>query len=132
MSKGNSSTSQRYIEVWDSLLNETRYSNWVVFSNGTVVLVVENQENIEAFASSHLKEWGRVIPGTPLGDIGILEPAAVEGWVVYGASDFILCYVAPEELRNKAATDINIGLLGRNKRNRDAKQCRIIHVHSKR
>ena len=53
------------------------------------------------------------------------------GWVVTSHHPDILNYVGPGEV-DEGSTDVVIGLLGRSKRDRDAKGLRVVHVVDKR
>ncbi|MFX0090993.1 MAG: hypothetical protein ACFFBD_04455, partial [Candidatus Hodarchaeota archaeon] len=55
------------INTWRTIILGAQKS-WVMFEHGTCVILMEPQEDLQAQAKELLKEWGPVVPGTPLGD----------------------------------------------------------------
>jgi hypothetical protein len=78
-----------------------------------------------------MREWGPVVPGTPAGDFSVIELDTAPGWVVTSHHPDILTYVAREEVGDGASEPF-VGLLGRSKRDQDARELEIIHVEDRR
>ncbi|WP_119731843.1 hypothetical protein [Thermomonospora amylolytica] len=107
------------------------HKSWVLFANGTVVICMEPEEDLAAQATGILREYGPVRAGTPAGDFGVIALDDAPGWVVYGHHDDVLTYVAPEEMGDDPE-DVEIGLHGRAKRDRDGREPKVVHVEDKR
>ena len=109
-----------------------KYPHWVLFSNGTYIIIGDLTIKDEAaFAIKIMKEYGPVHIGSPDGDFGVKHLNKTEGWVVSGNYSAMYTYVDPEELKQagiKNPSDIDIGLFGRNKRDKDGKECKIIFI----
>jgi hypothetical protein len=109
-----------------------KFSHWVLFKNGTYIIIKDTSiKNDTAYSIEIMKTYGPVMPGSPSDDIGVMHLTKVAGWVVSYDHPAMHTYVGPEELENagiKAPTDVDIGLWGRQKREKDAGACRIIYV----
>jgi len=107
------------------------FQNWVLFSNGTYVILetVEENEDIAKTATNLMKEYGPVFTGSPAGDFNVIILSGTEGWVISGHCPVMYTYVSPKELEMNNPEDIEIGLYGRNKRDRDGKKLEIIYVN---
>ena len=118
------------IATWRAALNDPDKS-WVLFENGTCVILVEPFGDLATQATTLLREWGPVHAGASFGDFGVIElPAG--GWVVTGHHPDILTHVSPTEVGPDETSDLSVGLLGRSKRDRDAEELRVIHVEDSR
>lgn len=104
-------------------------TNWVLFKNGTCVLLLNSQEDIQSQAIKILKEHGSVIPGTPSGDFEVTKIPEIDGWLITGDYPGILNYVSSQDGQKKG--DFEIGMIGRERRELDAKELGIIHVEDK-
>ncbi len=112
--------------------------SWVLFENGTCIILMNPEKDLSSQALTLLAEYGSVQSGTPAGDFSIICLTAMEGWCVECHHPDIINYVSPEELgfppeelaKNKL--EMVVGLLGRSKRDTDAKHPLIIHVEDKR
>ncbi len=116
------------IETWRTLLAEASKA-WVLFAHGTCVVLPEPEVDPSAQAVRLLREWGPVHPGSSTGDVSVIEPASVPGFVVTCHHTDILTYVGPDEA-DADAGEIAIGLIGRNKRDCDAAELRVVHVEA--
>jgi hypothetical protein len=121
---------QKLIEAWRATIRGPDKS-WVVFENGTCVVLVEPESDLEAQAVSLLREWGPVHPGSPAGDFRTITLENGLGWVVTCHHNDILTFVSPDELGHDV-NDLTIGLLGRSKRGQDAEGLRVVHVEDNR
>jgi hypothetical protein len=119
------------IDVWRQIITDARKS-WVLFENGTCVILMEPGDDLAAQAVAFMKEWGTVHPGSPAGDFGVIELPDGLGWVVTGHYDDILILVGPDEVSPGDVNDLAVGLLGRSKRDRDSAELRIVHVEDRR
>lgn len=118
------------IVAWRTTLDNPNKS-WVVFENGTCVVLMEPEADLAAQATELLREWGPVRPGSSFGDFNTIALEAGLGWVVTSHHNDILTFVGPNEA-DAGADDVEIGLLGRSKRGQDAEELRVIHVEDNR
>lgn len=119
------------IEAWRSIIIGGSKS-WVLFQNGTCVILMEPQADLKAQAIELLREWGPVRPGSSAGDFGITTLTDHPGWVVTCHHNDIIAYVAPNELSSEMAQDLAVGILGRRKRHEDSTALDVIHIEDKR
>lgn len=103
--------------------------SWVLFKNGTCVMLLEPQKDIKTQAIQILGRYGRVSAGTPSGDFEVIKIPEINGWIVTGDYPGIMMYVSLEE--GKKRDDVKIGLIGRNKREQDAKELEVVYVENK-
>ncbi len=119
------------IEVWRQIITDARKS-WVLFENGTCVILMQPGDDLAAQAVALMKEWGPVHPGSSSGDFGVIELPDGLGWVVTDHHDDILTLVGPDEVSSGDVNDLVVGLLGRSKRDQDSEELRIVHVEDRR
>ncbi len=103
---------------------------WVLFSNGTVVIIDDptDKENLKEKALTHMKQYGPVYPGCPAGDFSTVELHDTEGWLVSVYGHGMYTYVHPQELENSNPESALIGLYGRDKRDKDSRELKIIYI----
>ena len=118
-------------ERWRDIIQDLETS-WVLFRNGTCVILVQPEGDLVARAIELMKEWGPVQIANPSADFDIFNLASAAGWIVTCHHKDILTYVAPDEITSARPNEILIGLLGRSKRDRDAQELKIVHVEDKR
>ncbi len=123
--------SDALIDTWRKIIVGDQKS-WVLFQNGTCVILMEPEPDLAQQAVALLREWGPVHAGTPSADFSIIELAEHPGWVVTCHHNDILTYVSPEEFSTEAPNELMIGLLGRQLRDQDASELEVIHVEDKR
>lgn len=114
--------------IWKTNIRD-KPKDWVLFKHGTCVIIQEPITNLELQAKELLKRWGAVIPGTNLGDFIVKQADDSIGWLVTYTHPDIANYVHLSELPedfHKSDT-VTIGLIGREKRQNDAKSLVIIH-----
>lgn len=121
---------QQLIEAWKETINGPEKS-WVLFENGTCVILMNPEKDLAAQATALLKESGPVWPATPHGDFGTITLENGRGWVVYCHHNDILTFVGPDEV-GPDSEDVVIGLYGRSKRGQDADELQVIHVEDRR
>jgi hypothetical protein len=125
----------RMIAIWREILIKEENS-WVMFELGTCLILLEPEEDLQAQAIEILKVWGPVVPGTSAGDFMVNPIEDTPGWLITYPQPDIANYVSPEEFgeesEDQVRNDMIIGLIGRNKRNDDAKSLKIVHVEDKR
>jgi hypothetical protein len=122
-------TQEDLIQTWSTLLGDTR-DCWVVFEHGTCVVLVQPEADIHAQAVALLRQWGPVHAGSPAGDFSVVRLDDVPGVVVTCHHRDILTYV--EEDSDARAGDFAVGLLGRSRRDDDARALNVIHVEDRR
>lgn len=105
--------------------------SWVLFENGTCIILMNPEKDLSSQALTLLAQYGPVQAGTPAGDFSVITLTATEGWSVTCHHPDIINYVSPKELGSDKV-DYKVGLLGRSKRDMDAKNPTIIHVEDKR
>lgn len=99
---------------------------WVLYRNGTLVFLPGASGYLEKLASDLLKTEGPVVAGTPSGDFSVTRSS--RAWFVKSHHADILTVVTPDEV-GPGDSDLKIGLLGRSKRDLDAKQLEVVHVY---
>jgi hypothetical protein len=123
------------IAIWQQLITDPALS-WVLFKNGTVVVLEDpSEDDLAQQAISVLNRWGRQPSGVPSGDFTVIAADAVSGWVV--TSHFVpgfdlLIYVGSEELAEDNPSADAIGCLGCEKREQDTTLLAIVHIEDRR
>ncbi|WP_327309591.1 hypothetical protein OG730_39000 [Streptomyces sp. NBC_01298] len=117
------------IDVWMRLLSDPRKS-WVLFEQGTCVVLTDPDGELAGQATEILKEFGPAHAGSSAGDFGVIDLQDADGWVVTGHHNDVLTYVGPDEPQDHS--EISVGLLGRSKRHRDGTELHVVHVEDKR
>jgi hypothetical protein len=113
------------IQIFETVMSG---STWVLFEHGTCVKLSKLRRSPTEAARSIMAEY-RVIPGTPLGDFNTLKLKNFQGWLIAGCHPDVFTYVSPAELPEEAKDNAwAIGLWGRNKRDRDARELNVVHV----
>jgi hypothetical protein len=64
--------------IWRKVLPDT-IKKWAIFQYGTTVLCHEENKDPKEHALEVLKEWGPIVPGTPLGDFNVGLAGSVPG-----------------------------------------------------
>jgi hypothetical protein len=118
------------VETWRKIIVGDNKS-WVLFKHGTVVILMQPEQDLAHQAKTLLAEWGPVRAGTPAGDFNVIKLHDDPGWVVTCHHPDILTY-QPDEFGVKTPSDLAVGLLGRQRRDQDAKELEIIHIEDKR
>ena len=118
------------IEKWRSIIIGD-HKSWVLFANGTCVILTQPEENLANQAAELLRKYGPVAAGSPAGDFGTVTLRPGPGWVVYGHHNDILTYVDPSEVAPDA-NNLTVGLYGRSKRDKDGREPIALHVEDKR
>jgi hypothetical protein len=120
-----------YPEIWRKIIIGPEKS-WVVFEQGTCVILMKSEADLSKQAREILAQWGLVHPGSSAGDFGITTLTVAPGWVVSGEHPDVLNYVSPEDFTEQTPNLVQIGVLGRSRRDQDAKGLKIIHVEDRR
>ena len=118
------------VDVWRSIIVGDDKS-WVLFENGTCVILMEPEDDLSAQSFELIKVWWPVNAGSSAGDFSTITLEIKTGWVVNSHHNEILTYVGLEESGDNPS-DLSVGLLGRSKRNQDAESLTVIHVEDKR
>ena len=108
-----------------------KFQYWTLFSNGTYIIVEKNEDvkNIEEYSLKHISEYGPVHVGSPAGDFSVIDLTETEGWCVTGHGYGMYTYVHPSEIEVKEDKNLEIGMLGRGKRQKDSEDKKIIYVN---
>lgn len=114
------------IAAWQATVASPAKS-WVLFENGTCVILLEPEEDLAAQATALLREYGPVHPRSSFGDFETITLDNGLGWVVASHHTEILTSVGPDELEADSS-DLVIGLHGRSKRGQDAEDLRVLHI----
>ena len=122
--------SDSMVETWRKIILGAEKS-WVVFKNGTCVILMEPADDLEVQAIEIIKEWGPVHAGSPAGDFNVIKLSNHPGWVVGGHHPDILNYVGEDEYP-EGASDVAVGVAGRTMRNADGENPEVIHVEDRR
>ena len=120
-----------YADAWRSLLKPE--ASWVVFENGTCVVLGEPEADtvLADTAVDLMREWGPVVTGTEAADFNVVTLTEDAGWVVTCHHIDIMTLVQPREVEAHA-DDLMVGMYGRTKRDRDARDLVIAHVEDNR
>ncbi|HEX2312473.1 MAG TPA: hypothetical protein VHJ17_01990 [Thermomonospora sp.] len=118
------------VETWRRII-VGEHKSWVLFANGTVVVLTEPGDDLADEATGVLREYGPVHAGSPSADFGVIDLEDAPGWVVYGQHSDVLTYVAPDELDDDP-DDLAVGLHGRAKRDADGTDLQVVHVEDNR
>ncbi|HEX8913444.1 MAG TPA: hypothetical protein VF796_13870 [Humisphaera sp.] len=118
------------VATWRAVIRGDGKS-WVLFANGTCVILTNPQPDLAARAVAILREWGPVHAGSSAGDFSVIHLSDHPGWVVTSHHNDVLTYVAPDEVGDEPS-DLVIGLTGRSKRGQDAEELRVLHVEDRR
>ncbi|UHO39971.1 hypothetical protein H5J24_08100 [Chryseobacterium capnotolerans] len=108
-----------------------RFQDWVLFKNDTYIIFddITIVKNVREEAIKLMNEFGPVFAGGPAGDFDVIHLNSTEGWLVSGHGYGMYTYVHPSELDNETPNDLEIGLLGRSKRNSDGENPEIVHIN---
>ena len=118
------------VAAWRDIINSPDKS-WVLFENGTCVVLMAPSADLAGQAVELLREHGPVYPGSSFGDFGTITLDDGRGWVVTFHHNDILTYVAPGEVGKGSENDLAVGPLGRSKRGQDADELRVVHVEDR-
>ncbi|RKW31095.1 MAG: hypothetical protein D8B42_04610 [Kingella sp. (in: b-proteobacteria)] len=118
-----------YIAAWRSCIQGENKS-WVLFEQGTCVILMQPETDLAAQAVALLREFGAVQVGTPSADFNVITLLNDSGWVVTGHHPDILNFVFADE--GNDGNHVPIGLLGRSLRAMDAEYLRVVHIEDKR
>ena len=124
------STPQQMVEHWRKIIQGDAKS-WVLFANGTCVILMLPESDLAKQATDLLREWGPVHIGSPAGDFTVSHLSNYPGWVIYGHHPDIINYVSPTEVPANSG-DASIGILGRGRRNLDGLDPVAVHVEDRR
>jgi hypothetical protein len=111
-----------------------KYQHWVLFSNGSYIILTDSLKgDPKSNALKIMKEYGPVHGGSPAGDISIKKLNKTQGWSVGGHYYGMYTYVHPDELIRAGIanpSDLDVGVYGRDKRDKDAKELRIVYINN--
>ncbi len=109
-----------------------KFKNWILFKHGTYIILEEtsDEKEIEAQGLELIKRYGPVFAGGSAGDFGTTKLNQTEGWVVSCHCYGMYTYVHPSELDEKSPGELEIGLYGRSKRDKDGLQPKIVCISS--
>lgn len=117
--------SEELIGVYKKVI-EPKFKDWVIFENGTCVIIYHPSKDLKTEAIEVLKKYGQVYPGTSTADFTVTKIDS--GWIVTGDQPGILNYVSEDEGREKE--DYEIGLIGRNQKEQDIKELKVTYANS--
>ena|SRR5688500_421875 len=123
--------SAKLVAAWRGIIDGPEKS-WVLFENGTCVVLMEPGDDLADQATASLREYGPVYPGSSFGDFATIELEDGRGWLVTCHQNDILTYVGQDEVGPEHANDLVVGLLGRSRRGQDAEDLKVIHVEDRR
>lgn len=103
---------------------------WVLFEHGTCVVVTDHVEDadLQQRAVQVLQRFGPVHAGSPAGDFDIVSLTRVRAYAITSHHPNVLTFVDPRELQ--WTDEVEVGLHGRSKRDRDGRELRVVHVES--
>lgn len=116
--------SEELVAIYKKIV-EPKLKDWVVFENGTCVIIYNLKGDLKTEVIEIMKKYGAVTPGTQSADFTVIKVDS--GWVVAGNQPGILNYVSEAEGNGKE--DPEIGLIGRNKKEQDSKELKVIYIN---
>jgi hypothetical protein len=125
------SASATYVNAWRRTIKDKRKS-WALFNNGTCVVLMHPESDLETQAVAILSTWGPVHAGSPAGDFALVDLPPDPGWIVTCHHPDILTYVLPGDIEPGTTDDLAIGLAGRSKRDQDARELKVVHLEDNR
>ena len=121
-------TADRLIGCVTKAINP-KFKTWVLFSHGTYIIIEDTSiVDKKKYALDRMREFGPAFTGSPAGDITITKLNSVDGWSVGGHGYGMYTYVHPSDMGVENPEDIDVGLTGREKRDRDSKDTTIVYV----
>ena len=122
--------SSQLIKTWRSVIVGDEKS-WVLFANGTCVILMEPENDLRSQAVELMREYGPVHAGSSGGDFSTINLENEPGWVVTCHHPDILTYVSENDAGDEP-TDVSVGLFGRSNRDTDSADLEVIHVEDNR
>jgi len=113
------------IEFWQKIIDPE--TDWVLFENGTCVVCKVSGTDVKEHAIETLREWGPVVPGTPLGDFDFELHENPLGLLIKYYNPDILSFLMVDEFEGNSP--LGGALLARHRRELDSKTLRIVHIH---
>lgn len=110
-----------------------KFQDWILFKNGTYIIFEHADEisNLESTALKLMAEFGPVYSGERSEDFDVTDLKNTEGWIVSGHGYGMYTYVSPQEMKSETLNIVEIGLLGRRKRDLDGRNPFIMHINRK-
>ena len=119
------------VQTWQRLL-QFDPRPWVVFENGTCVVLADPEDNIEVQAQRILAASGPDGAHPAPSEMNVVTPYEMPGWVVSGHDPNVLVYVGFGEAGSPDTKKEDVALAGRAKLAKDAETLAIIHVEERR
>ncbi len=116
---------EELISIYKKVI-EPKLKDWVVFEHGTCVILYHPPKDLKAEAIVVLQKYGQVYPGSESADFTVMKSDT--GWIITGSQPGILNYVSEDE--GKGKEDYEIGLIGRNQKEQDSKELKIVYVNN--
>lgn len=117
--------SKELINIYKKIISPN-LQDWVIFEKGTCVIIYNPPKDLKAEAIEVLQKYGQVYPGSESADFTVTKIDT--GWIVTGNQSGILNYVPEDEGNLKE--DYEIGLIGRNNKEEDCKELKVIYVNN--
>lgn len=120
-------------DIWRRIIKGENKS-WVLFEQGTCVILIKPEEDLAEQAKILLKKWGKIFPGTSSADFQVIQLDNDLGWIVTCHHPDILNHVEleTEVHQENAENNLIIGMIGRSCRDQDAQELQVIHIEDKR
>lgn len=119
------------VAIWRKIIVGDEKS-WVLFRQGTCVVLAEPGNDPAEEARTLLAEWGPTGNDNPVADYLAVKLTKDPGWVVACRHPDILTYIGPDEVVDLAnPSEERIGLLGRGRRYADSAELHVIHQEIK-
>jgi hypothetical protein len=119
----------RYLNILQKIMVEPY--PWVLFENGTFIILVSPEEDLHQQAVQFLKGLYSHC-GEEFGDVGIQTLKKSMGWILSSPHPDIFTLITPEEVPAEYHDDtLSLFSHGRRKRTLDAESCRVINISCK-
>jgi hypothetical protein len=119
------------VRFWRHVVTADPFHPWVVFDNGTCVVLREPEGDLAEHARALLAKWGR----DP--DFQVRKIGGHAEQLVFCNHPDILNYVTTDEISKlesaslgKGTMTTTIGIAGRSRRRMDSKELKVIHVQA--
>jgi hypothetical protein len=123
-------TDTRQVETWRRLVTDQQAS-WVLFRHSTCVVVSGDHGDVQNSAVERLRRLGQSVAGTASADFAVVPLDGEPGWVVTSSDELVHTYVHPDEM-GQDISDVDVGLVGRHKRDCDVAELDVVHVEDRR
>lgn len=122
----------KLIKNWKLLLASEESSSWVLFNNGTCIILRNFSGALEVEAKRLLESADKNIGHGGFRDLNVSPIPEPSGWIVTGEQPNVRVFVDPSDFNEPLDSDLQVGLVGRINATFDAKELLAIFIHESR